>query len=116
MYNDPNLQPYEPPTQNEPPVYGQPPYAAPPKKSRRGVWIALAIVAAILVLACGGCAAAAIAGVGFFAHSLAAPSAAANDYYHAIENQQYEAAYSYLDTNSLSLQEQQLTAQTFSLG
>lgn len=116
MYTDPNQQPYEPPTQYAPPVYGQPPYATPPKKSRRGIWIALAIVGAILVLACGGCAAAAIAGVGFFARSLSAPSAAANGYYHAIESQQYDVAYSYLDTNSLNLQEQQLTAQTFSLG
>ena len=130
MYNDPNRQPppYEPqpteyvppyeqpPTQYTPP-YEQSPYTAPPppKKSRRGIWIALAIVGAVLVLACGGCAAAAIAGVGFFASSLAAPSAAASNYYRAIENQQYNVAYSYLDTSSLNLQEQQITSETFTV-
>ncbi|HVB61786.1 MAG TPA: hypothetical protein VNE61_11375 [Ktedonobacteraceae bacterium] len=122
MYDDPNQPqpPYEqPPTEYGPPLYGQSPYAAPPppmpKKSRRGVWIALAIVGAVLVLACGGCAALAIAGVGFFASSLAAPSAAASGYYQAIENQQYKVASSYLDTSSLNQQEQQITAQTFTV-
>lgn len=119
MYIDPNQPqpPYEPPPTQFAPPFGQSQYAAspPPKKSRRGIWIALAIVGAILVLACGGCVAAAIAGVGFFARSLTAPSAVASGYYQAIENQQYDVAYSYLDTNSLSLQEQQITAQTFSL-
>lgn len=118
MYNDLNQpqQPYEaPPTQYAPP-FGQSPYtASPPKKSRRGIWIAVAIVVAVLVLACGGCAAAAIAGVGFFAKSLAAPSAAANGYYRAIESRQYNVAYSYIDSNSLNLQEQQIDEQTFSL-
>jgi len=118
MYNDPNQprQPYEPQPTEYAPSYGQSPYAAPPpRKSRRGIWIALAIVGAVLVLACGGCAALAIAGVGFFASSLAAPSAAANNYYRAIESQQYNVAYSYLDTSSLNLQEQQITSETFSL-
>ena len=53
--------------------------------------------------------------MGFFASSLAAPSAAANNYYRAIESQQYNVAYSYLDTSSLNLQEQQITSETFSL-
>jgi hypothetical protein len=119
MYNDLDQpqQPYETPSAQYAPSFGQSLYAAPPppKQSRRGIWIALAIVGAVLVLACGGCVAAAIAGVGFFASSLAAPSAAASGYYRAIENQQYDVAYSYLDTNSLNLQEQQITEQTFSL-
>jgi len=124
MYNDPGQQPpnEQPPTEYVSPpqyaqttVYEQSPYAAPPpKKSRRGIWIALAIVGAVLLLGCGGCAAAAIAGVGFFASSLAAPSATASNYYQAIEKQQYKVAYGYLDTGSLNLQEQQLTAETFS--
>ncbi len=127
MYNNPDQQPPDeqppteyvtPPQYAQPTVYEQPSYAAPPhaqpRKSRRGIWIALAIVGAVLVLGCGGCAAAAIAGVGFFANSLAAPSATASNYYQAIEKQQYKVAYSYLDTGSLNLQEQQLTAETFS--
>lgn len=119
MYDDLNesQKSYEaPPTQYAPPFYGQPPFTPPPppKKSRRGIWITLAIVGAVLVLACGGCVAAAIAGVGFFASSLAAPSAAASGYYQAIESQQYKVAYGYLDTSSLNLQEQQLSAETFS--
>lgn len=120
MYNDPNqpteyVPPYELPQTQYAPPYGQSPSAVPPpRKSRRGIWIALAIVGAVLVLACGGCAAAAIAGVGFFASSLAAPSATVSGYYQAIENQQYKVAYGYLDPSSRSLQEQQLTAETFS--
>jgi hypothetical protein len=119
MYNDPDQlqQPYEAAATQHAPPFGQSPYAAPPppRQSRRGIWIALAIVGAVLVLSCGGCVAAAIAGVGFFARTLAAPSAAASGYYRAIENQQYDVAYSYLDTNSLNLQEQQINAQTFTV-
>src|SRR6266516_2824315 len=68
-------QPYgQPPYQGQQPPYGQPPYGQeqyggpppnygqPPKKSSlKWLWITLAIVGAVLVLGCGGCAIASVA-------------------------------------------------------
>ncbi len=137
MYNDPNQppQPYQPPMEKwdqpslpptqyevpsayEPGQYAVPPQAQwqQPRRSRRGVWIALAIVGVVLVLGCGGCAAAAIAGVGFFANSLAGPTQAANNYYQAIKNRDYHQAFSYIDTSGISSQQdQQLTEDAYTV-
>ena len=108
----------QPPTQyNPPPDYGQQPYNPPPdymyggappmpnygqpqkKSSLRWLWITLAIVGGLLVLGCGGCAIASFAGIGYFAKTIAGPSVAVNAYYQNIKDQNYDQAYTYLDTS-----------------
>lgn len=129
QYSPPN--PYgQPPTEYVPPPYEQPPYGQPqyggvapvptyaqpqqqPKKSRRGLWIALAIIGAIIVLACGGCAIASAAGIGFFASTIGASTTAANAYYQAIEKQDYTTAYSHLAPNRVTPSGQQVTQDLF---
>jgi hypothetical protein len=92
------------------PPYSQAPQA-PQKKSRRGLWIILAIVGGILVLACGGCG---LAG-GFLAKTVAGPATAVDSYYKAIESQDYNTAYSYLkvDTFTIGGQKVQASADVF---
>ena len=129
-------QPDEPPTQytpspeyNQPyaqqPAYGQPPYSgvppvptyAPPQRSSlRWLWITLAIVGGILVLGCGGCIIASVAGLGIFGRAVStaiAPSATANSYYKAIQKQDYATAFTYLDTSGASVEGQQVTKDAF---
>jgi hypothetical protein len=131
-------QPYEPPTQYtpppeynqpyaQPPAYGQPPYSGVPpvptyvpaqRSSLRWLWITLAVVGGILVLGCGGCIIASIAGVGFFGQTVTtalAPSATANSYYNAIKKQDYATAFTYLDTSGASVEGQQITQDAFVL-
>lgn len=106
--------PQVPPTVYGPPPaqqsYGIPPYAqAPqpaPKKSRRWLWITLAIVGGVLVLACGGCAFA----TGFFANMVGAPNSAVDQYYKAIESQDYNTAYTHLQVDTFTWQGQQIQA------
>ncbi len=95
------------PTQYVAPAYGAQPmpgYMPPPqqRKSRRGLWIALAIIAGILVLGCAGCGIASFAGIGFFAKSIAAPALTATQYYNAVEKQDYATAFSYTSLNTLT--------------
>ena len=141
MGYDPN-QPYgagqppppygQPPTQYNPPPpnYGQQPYNPPPdymyggtppmpnygqpqkKSSLRWLWITLAIVGGLLVLGCGGCAIASYAGIGYFANTIAGPSVAANSYYQNIKDQNYDQAYTYLDTSG-TVQSQFVNASSF---
>lgn len=128
----PNVYGGQPPTQYNPPLpeyqqapppYGQPPmyggappvppisYGPPPKKSSlRWLWITLAIVGGLLVLTCGGCAIASVAGIGFFAKTAVGPTTAANAYYQSIKDQNYGQAYSYLTSNMTTTQGQQLTS------
>ena len=126
----------QPPTQYNPPppgfeqgqpLYGQPPmysgtppmpmpnYGPPPQKksSLRWLWITLAIVGGLLVLSCGGCVIAGVAGIGFFAKAIAGPTATANVYYQNIKDQTYDQAYNYLDTNMTTTTGQQLTSTVF---
>jgi hypothetical protein len=78
------------------------------------LWITLGIIAAVLVLGCGGCAIASAAGIGFFASTIAGPTATANAYYQAVKNQDYAKAYTYWDTSKItSVAGQQLTEQAF---
>jgi len=117
--------PYQGPTQPYPQqAYGQGQYGGPPpnypqppqKKSRKWLWITLGIIAAVLVLGCGGCAIASAAGIGFFASTVAGPTTTANAYYQAIKNQDYAKAYTYWDTSKVtSVGGQQLTEQGFVL-
>lgn len=114
-----------PPTQYIPPANEQAPPVPPPAQqswrpaprgSRRGIWIALAIVGVVLVLGCGACLAAAIAGVGFFAKTISGPSTAANAYYQALKGQDYPQAFSYIDASGISSQQgQQVTQEAFSI-
>jgi hypothetical protein len=98
-----------------PPVQPMPNYGPPPQKksSLRGLWITLAIVGGLLVLLCGGCAVASVVGIGFFAKTIAGPTTAANAYYQNIKDQNYDQAYSYLDTNMTTTTGQQLTLTVF---
>ena len=138
-------QPYVPPTQYNPPPtdYSQPPYAQQPygqqpvyeqapysnlptapnyeqpqakKPTSRWLWITLAVVGGILVLGCGGCIIASVAGISLFGTAVStviAPSATANSYYTAIEKQDYATAFKFLDINSASVEGQQLTQDAF---
>jgi len=115
LYNIPNQPPQAPygqPPDGQSP-YGQPaPYgqAQPPKKRRRWPWI-IAIVAGILLLACVG---------GIVAVVLAVNNSPAKtvsqQYYNAIQSQDYASAYSHLDP-TLKLtsqgQSQQINEQLF---
>ena len=124
-YGQPQQPPYQqqwaqqPPQNYTPgPAYGAQPvpgYMPPPqqKKSRRGLWIALAIIAGILVLGCAICGIASVAGVGFFAKTVAGPAIAVDQYYTAVKNQDYNTAYSYISTNLTASNGQALTQQLY---
>ena len=135
--NQPPQEPYyQQPTQytpspeyNQPyaqqPAYGQPPYSnmpptpgyvQPQKSSLRLLWITLAIVGGILVLSCGGCIIASVAGIGIFGQAVStaiAPSATATSYYQAIQNRDYARAFTYLDLSGASVQGQQVSKDAF---
>jgi hypothetical protein len=72
------------------------------RKSRRGLWIALAIIAGVLVLGCAICGIASVAGIGFFAKTVAAPALTATQYYNAVEKQDYTTSFSYTSLNTLT--------------
>ena len=121
QYNPPPSGYEQPPQYAQPPMYGTPPvqpmpnYGPPPQKksSLRWLWITLAIVGGLLVLTCGGCVIASVAGIGYFAKTIAGPTATANVYYQNIKDQTYDQAYNYLDTNMTTTTGQQLTSTVF---
>lgn len=122
QYNQPYAQQSaygQPPYSNMPPMPPTPGYVQPQKSSLRWLWITLAIVGGILVLGCGGCIIASVAGLGIFGQAVStaiAPSATVTSYYQAIQKQDYATAFTYLDTSSVSVQgQQQLTQDTFIL-
>ena len=84
-----------------------------PQRSRRGLWIALAIIAGVLVLSCAVCGILSFAGIGFFAKSVVGPAVTANQYYGAVEKQDYNTAYSYVSTNMTTTNGQALTQQLY---
>jgi hypothetical protein len=98
VYGQPTAYGQVPPI---PPAYGQvPPVPAgypgyppsqPQKRSLRWLWITLGIVGGLVVLACGGCM---LLG-GALANLQAGPESVVNEYYTAVENQDYEKAYTY---------------------
>jgi hypothetical protein len=114
--------PYQGPTQpyGQPPYgqiqYGGPPpnYAQPPqKKSRKWLWITLAIIGGVLVLGCGGCVIASAVGINILGN-VAGPTVTANAYYQAIKDQDYNKAYTYWDTSKVtSVGGQQVTQGAF---
>ena len=107
------------PTQYAGPAYGAQPvpgYMPPPqqqRKSRRGLWIALAIIGGVLLLGCAICGIASVAGVGFFAKNVAGPAIIVNEYYTAVKNQDYNTAFSYISTNLTASNGQNLTQQLY---
>nr|BBH93659.1 hypothetical protein KTA_18580 [Thermogemmatispora argillosa] len=86
--------------------YGQPLQPPPsPRRSLRWLWITLAIVASVMVLACGGCAL-----LGFVAFLTSNPDSTVNSYYSAIQQQDYNRAYSYLAIDTLTVQGEDMGA------
>jgi hypothetical protein len=96
--------------QQFPPQYGQPPYGIlpvpsywppqqPKKPSRRWLWITLAILGGIIALSCVSCTLVFALGFSSFA-SLVGPDFGVQEYYQAIEHQDYPKAYTYLDGNA----------------
>jgi hypothetical protein len=83
------------------------------KRSRRGLWIVLGIIGGLIVLSCAVCGILFVAGVGFFAKTVAAPALVANQYYSAVEKQDYTTAYSYLNTNLIAQNNQPLTQELY---
>ncbi len=71
-------------------TYGYDNYAAPPKKSRRKLWITLAVVAALLLLTCGG--------IGLAFAQYTAPATAAGFFCGNLKVQNYATAYTLLDS------------------
>jgi hypothetical protein len=106
------------PTQYVAPAYGAQPapgYMPPqqPRKSRRGLWIALGIIAGVIVLGCGACGILSVAGIGFFAKTIAGPAITVNQYYSAVEKQDYNTAFSYISTNLTASNGQTLTQELY---
>jgi hypothetical protein len=122
-YNQPPQPPYGQPQQEpfgqQPTQYmsppGQPPYGVPPappyapepqpKPRRRGrvLWIVLGIIVVLVLVCVGG----AIALFSFATNNGA--TSAVNQYYMAVEQQNYAMAYTYLDTSGIGLNGQSLT-------
>lgn len=109
--DNPYLQnPYQ--QQNQYPSQPQPPQAPgqPPRKSRRWLWIILAVVI-VLILACVGGITAVLLAV-----NNSPAKTAAQHYYDAIKSRDYSTAYTYLDptmTLTVGNQSQQITQQSF---
>src|SRR5436190_9928951 len=128
-YGQPQQPPYEQqwgqqppqnyaPTQYVAPAYGAqqaPAYVPPqqPRRSRRGLWIALAIIGGLIVLSCAVCGILFATGVGFFAKSVALPAITVNQYYSAVEKQDYNTAFSYISTNLTASNGQNLTQELY---
>jgi hypothetical protein len=75
-----------------------PPFTAPPRdRSRRGLWIGLSLGALALIVCCAG----GLVGFGFLAVNTSkqletAATSVVRDYLHALENRDYDRAYSHL--------------------
>src|SRR6266704_6502768 len=90
------------PTQYVAPAYGAQPvpgYAPPqqPRRSRRGLWIALGIIGGVLVLSCAVCGILFANGAAFFAKTVAGPAIVVDQYYNAVKGQHYDTAFSYME-------------------
>src|SRR6266513_481063 len=108
------------PTQYVAPAYGAQPvpgYAPPqqPGRSRRGLWIALAIIVGLIVLGCAVCGILFANGVGFFAKTVAGPAITVDQYYTAVKNQDYNTAYSYISPNTTTSTGKTLTQQLYTV-
>ncbi|HEY6284884.1 MAG TPA: hypothetical protein VIX20_04425, partial [Ktedonobacteraceae bacterium] len=109
------------PTQYVAPAYGAQPapgYMPPqqPRRSRRGLWIALGIIGGLIVLSCAFCGILFALGVGPLVNivgSIAGPTYTVNQYYNAVEKQDYTTAYSYIGTNLIAQNNQTLTQELY---
>ena len=90
-YMPPQSQPYIPP-QFQP----QPPQ---PKKSRKWLWITLSVIGGVILLGCIGCGVLVATSFGSISQVFG-PSFVTGEYYAAIEKQQYNVAYGFLDSNA----------------
>ncbi len=78
------------------------PQSAPQRKSRRKLWIALGIVAVLVLLAAGG--------GGYYIYQMAAPATAAATFCADLKADSYSSAYGFFDTKM----QQQVTSNQFS--
>jgi len=99
----PSQQPYQPygqaPFNQVPPL---PNYAQQPpqqKRSLRWLWITLGIVGVLIVAGCAICGILTANGIGFLAQK-AGPVVAADEYYAAVQKQDYTTAFSYLSPDA----------------
>lgn len=67
------------------------------------------------MLSCAICGILFVAGVGFFAKTVAAPALVVNQYYSAVQKQDYNTAYSYIDQNLTASNGQPLTQQVYTV-
>ncbi len=67
------------------------------------------------MLSCATCGILFATGVGFFAKTVAAPALAVNQYYGAVQKQDYNTAYSYIDQNLTASNGQPLTQQVYTV-
>lgn len=67
------------------------------------------------MLSCALCGIFFVAGIGFFAKTVAAPALVVNQYYSAVQKQDYNTAYSYIDQNLIATSDQASTQQAYTL-
>jgi hypothetical protein len=111
------------PTQYVAPAYGAPPvpgYAPPqqPGRSRRTLWIVLGIFGGLIVLSCAICGILFAFSAGPLASifgKIAAPALVVNQYYSAVQKQDYNTAYSYIDQNLTASNNEPLTQQVYTV-
>ena len=98
MGYNPNQPPYDQPGQP-----GQPPYdkvsLPTAQRSLRWLWITLAIVGVLILAGCATCGILTTKGIGFLAQA-AGPVIAADQYYAAVQKQDYTRAFSYLSNDA----------------
>jgi hypothetical protein len=86
------------------------------RRSRRGLWIALAIIGGLIVLSCAGCGILFALGAGPLVNvvgSIAGPTYTVTQYYNAVEKQDYNTAFSYISTNLTASNGQTLTQELY---
>ena len=67
------------------------------------------------MLSCAVCGIFFVAGIGFFAKTVAGPAITVNQYYSAVEKQDYNTAFSYISTNLTASNGQTLTQQIYTV-
>ncbi|HWZ18337.1 MAG TPA: hypothetical protein VNW73_06035, partial [Ktedonobacteraceae bacterium] len=73
------------------------------------------IIGGLIVLSCAVCGKFFVAGIGFFAKTVAGPAITVNQYYIAVEKQDYNTAFSYISTNLTASNGQTLTQQIYTV-
>jgi hypothetical protein len=89
-----------------------------PRRSRRGLWIALGIIGGLILLSCGTLGILFVFGAGPSASivgSVAGPVNTVNQYYNAVEHQDYTTAFSYVESGTTTIGGQPSTQQAYTL-